>query len=70
MKFVLLATTLTLAGCGTSRFDPEPVRHEPLVPPRAVIESMPLPPPRPMPKKCFVERTTTPHAIVERTICR
>lgn len=70
MKFVLLAATLTLAGCGTTRFDPEPVRHEPLVPPRAVIESAPLPPIRPMPKKCFVERATTPHAIVERTICR
>ena len=70
MKFVIVAATLVLAGCGSSRFEPEPVRRQPLIPPSPIIETMPLPPPRPMPKKCWVETETTPHAVVERRYCR
>jgi hypothetical protein len=67
-KIMIVLFGLSLAGCGTSRFEHE----KPFKIPSSKIESFPLPPPRPidLPKKCWIETETTPHAVIERRYCR
>lgn len=75
MKVVALSLVVAsaVAGCSTVRVadNTDDFVYTPPAP-VGVVESMPLPPPRPfnLPKRCWIETHTTPHAVVERRICR